>query len=114
MRVIVACAAEDTVHFKTAAMNKERHQPPWTLPPMPSLPNPLHFPEAEFLDEIQTKVLRVSLLAIHSHLYSFGFRFLFLQTHATSYSFHGSVTVQYTVTEKGGKPDRKQHPLLYG
>jgi hypothetical protein len=40
-------------------------------------------PEAEFLDEIQTKVLRVFLLAIHSHLYSFALRFLFLQTHAT-------------------------------
>ncbi len=43
--------------------------------------------EAEFLNEIQTKVSRVSLLAIHSHLYSFALRFLFLQTHATSYSF---------------------------
>jgi len=30
--------------------------------------------EAEFLDEIQTKVLRVFLLAIHSHLYSFALR----------------------------------------
>jgi hypothetical protein len=37
-------------------------------------------PEAEFFDEIQTKVLRVFLLAIHSHLYSFVLRFLFLQT----------------------------------
>ncbi len=44
--------------------------------------------EAEFLDEIQTKVLRVFLLAIHSHLYSFSLRFLFPQTHATSYSFY--------------------------
>jgi hypothetical protein len=43
--------------------------------------------EAEFLDKIQIKVLRVFLLAIHSHLYSFASRFLFLQTHATSYSF---------------------------
>jgi hypothetical protein len=42
---------------------------------------------AEFLDEIRTKVLRVFLLAIHSHLYSFALRFLFLQTHAISYSF---------------------------
>jgi hypothetical protein len=39
--------------------------------------------EVEFVDEIQTKVLRVFL----SHLYSFPLRFLFLQTHATSYSF---------------------------
>ncbi len=44
-------------------------------------------PEAEFLDEIQTKVLRVFLLAIHSHLYSFALRFIFLQTHATSSLF---------------------------
>jgi hypothetical protein len=34
--------------------------------------------QAEFLDKIQTKVLRVFLLAIHSYLYSFVLRFLFL------------------------------------
>jgi hypothetical protein len=28
--------------------------------------------EAEFLDEIQTKVFRVFILAINSHLYSFA------------------------------------------
>ncbi len=50
-------------------------------------------PEAEFLDEIQTKVFRVFLIAIHSHLYSFALIFLFLQTHATSYNFYSSVTV---------------------
>jgi hypothetical protein len=49
--------------------------------------------EAEFLDEVQTKVFRVFLLAIHSHLCSFAMRFLFLQTHGTSYSFYSSVTV---------------------
>ena len=49
--------------------------------------------EAEFLDEIQTKVLRVFLLAIHSDLYSFALRFIFLQNHATSYSFYSSATV---------------------
>ena len=41
------------------------------------------------MDEIQTKVLKVSLIAIHSHIYSF-------------------------VKEKEGKPDRKPYPLLYG
>ncbi len=51
------------------------------------------WPEAEFLDENQKKVLRVFLLAIHSHLYSFALRFLFLQTHATSYSFYSSFNV---------------------
>ncbi len=35
--------------------------------------------------------------------------FIFLQTHATSY-----VYLQYTVKEKGGKPDRKPYPLPYG
>jgi hypothetical protein len=35
-----------------------------------------------------------------------------LQTHATSYSFYG--TLLDTVKEKGGKPDRKPHPLPYG
>jgi hypothetical protein len=50
-------------------------------------------PETEFLNEIQTKDLGVFLLAIHSHLCSFALRFLFLQTHKTSYSFSSSVTV---------------------
>ena len=43
--------------------------------------------EAVFLDEIQRKVFRDFLLAIQSHFYSFALKFLFLQTHATSYSF---------------------------
>ncbi len=37
-------------------------------------------PEAEFMDEIQTKALSAFLLVILSHLYSFALRFLFLQT----------------------------------
>jgi hypothetical protein len=32
---------------------------------------------AEFLDEIHTKVLRVFIIAIQSHLYSFAFRDLY-------------------------------------
>jgi hypothetical protein len=64
------------------------------------------------LDEIQTIVFRVFLLAIHNHLYSFALRFLFLQTHATSYSFYSSVTV--FVKEKGGKPNRKLYTLPCG
>jgi hypothetical protein len=52
------------------------------------------------------------LLAIHSHLYSFGLRFLFLQSHETSYSFYSSVTIHSK--EKGGKPERKPNPLPYG
>jgi hypothetical protein len=39
-------------------------------------------PGTEFLDGI-----KVFLIAIHRHLYSFVLRFLFLQKHATSYSF---------------------------
>jgi hypothetical protein len=53
-------------------------------------------PEAEFLTEIQTKGLRVFLLAIHSHLYSFALRFLFLQTfYASSYIFLQTHTTSY-------------------
>jgi hypothetical protein len=69
-------------------------------------------PEAEFLNEIQTKVLRVFHIAIHSHLYSFALRFLFLQIHPTSYSFY--IVLLYTVKHKEGKPDGKPHPLPYG
>ncbi len=61
--------------------------------------------EAEFLDEIQTKVLRVFLRAIHSHLYSFALRFLFLQIHATSYVFSSD-------SRNRRKPERKPPPSL--
>jgi hypothetical protein len=52
------------------------------------------------------------LLAIHSHLYSFALRFLFLQNHATSYSFYNALL--YTVKETGGKPERKPLLIPYG
>jgi hypothetical protein len=75
--------------------------------------------EAEFLDGIQTKVLRVFLLAIRSHPYSFALKFLFLQTHATLYEFFklmqpltvSTVQLLYIVKEKGGTPDRIPYPL---
>jgi hypothetical protein len=65
-------------------------------------------PEAEFLDKIQTNnpILRVFLLAIHSHLYRFALRYL--QTHTTSYNFYSSQLL-YTVKGKGGKPDGKNY-----
>jgi hypothetical protein len=44
-------------------------------------------PEDEFLNEIQTNVLRVFLLVIHSLLYSFAWDFFFFKLHASSYSF---------------------------
>jgi hypothetical protein len=60
--------------------------------------------EAEFLDLIQTKVLRVFLLAFHS---THGTSYVFLQTHATFYIFVQFSYCTYTVKEKGKKPDRK-------
>jgi hypothetical protein len=65
--------------------------------------------EAEFLNDIQTKVIRVSLLAIQSHVYISALRFLFLQTYTTSYNFYSALL--YTVKQKGGKPYRKPHGL---
>ncbi len=47
-----------------------------------------------------------------SPLPSFALRFIFLQNHATSYSFYCALL--YTWKEKGGKPDRKPHLLPYG
>jgi hypothetical protein len=57
-----------------------------------------------------TKFSRVFLLAIHSQLYSFALRVLFLQKPLTV----SSVQLQYTVKEKEGKPDIKPYPLSYG
>ncbi len=66
------------------------------------------------MNEIQTKVFRVLLLGIHSHLYSFALRFVFLHTHTTSYSSMVFFCTVYTIKEKGEKPDRKPQPLPYG
>ena len=69
-------------------------------------------PEAEFLEEIQTKVLRVFLLASHSNLCSLELRFKFLKL--TQPLTVSTVQLLYTVKEKGGKPDRKPYHLSYG
>ncbi len=49
-----------------------------------------------YRDRIPDKVVRVFLISFHSSFYSFALRFLFLQTHATSYSFSSA-----TVHSKG-------------
>jgi hypothetical protein len=88
-----------------------------TLPLAPS-PSSLNRPEAEFLDEIDTKVPRVFFLAIHTYLYSFALRFLFLQTHTTSYVYlqtHATsistVQLLFTVKEKGGNLKENHTPF---
>jgi hypothetical protein len=81
-------------------------------------------PEAEFLDEIHTKVLGVFLLAIHSHLHILQ---LCLEFSISSNSLNllnissdfkplriSTVHLLYTVKEKVGKPDRKSCHLPYG
>jgi hypothetical protein len=68
-------------------------------------------PVADFLDEIQIKLLRVFLLAIHSHLYSFVLRFLLLQMHATSTV--STVQLLYTVKEKNLTENRTPFPVVY-
>ncbi len=51
------------------------------------------FAEAEFLDEIQSSKFSSLLFSdIYNLLYSFAVRFLFLQTHATSYSLKSLVS----------------------
>jgi hypothetical protein len=75
--------------------------------------NYFDWPEAEFLDKIPTKVFRVFLLAIHSHLYvqlSLEISIFKLSQPLTV----SSVQLLYNVKEKGGKPDRKPYPLPYG
>ncbi len=64
-----------------------------------------HSLEAEFLDKTQPKVSRVFLLIIHSSLLQVCLRFLFLQTHATSYSF---------CKGERRKTDKKTIPLSCG
>jgi hypothetical protein len=70
-------------------------------------------PEADLFDEIQTKVFRVFLHAIHSHLSTAlpGDFCFFKLTQPLPVS---SVQSLYTVKEKGGKYDRKPYPLPYG
>jgi hypothetical protein len=60
------------------------------------------------LDEIQTNVLRVFHLAIQSPLQ------FCLKIYISSNSRNLLQFLEYTVKEKGGKPDRKSCPLPYG
>jgi hypothetical protein len=55
--------------------------------------------EAAFLDEIQTKVLRVFLLAIHSHLYCIALGFLILHPHTTSYVYLQTYVTFYVILQ---------------
>ncbi len=61
--------------------------------------------EAEFLEKIRMKVLRVFFLVIHSQLYSFAWDFYF---------FKLTQPLTVSVKEKGGRPDKKPYPLPYG
>jgi hypothetical protein len=61
-------------------------------------------------NEIQPKVLRVFLLAIHSHLLSFALRFIFLLTHATSYSFFMVYAIHTETSSLKKSQDYAQKP----
>jgi hypothetical protein len=60
------------------------------------------------------KSLRVFFLAFHSRLCSFALRFIFLQTHATSYSFYSWVIVHCMQRRKEENMIENHTPLPYG
>jgi hypothetical protein len=64
------------------------------------------YQRGEFLDEIHTKVLRVFLLAIHSHLQRFAFFFKLTQPLKVS-----AVQLLYTVKEKEENMIEKHTPF---
>ncbi len=70
-------------------------------------------PEAEYMDEIQTKAWRVFLLAIHSHLYTFALRFLFLQNSRNLSQFLEFSCCTIIEKEKGGKSDKTIPPSIW-
>jgi hypothetical protein len=69
--------------------------------------------DTEFVDEIQTKVFRVFLLAIHSRLLQ-----LCLEISSNLRNLLGFLQFSYCTvvhcTGKKGKPDRKPYSLPYG
>ncbi len=71
----------------------------------------LNFLEAEFSQEIQTKVLELSSLLFT--VISTGFPWDFYFFRITQPLTISSVLLLYTVKEKGGIPDRIPHPLPY-
>ena len=68
--------------------------------------------EAEFFDEIRTKVLRVVLLAIHSHLLQLCLEISISSNSRNLLQFLGSV--KEGKEEKRGKTDSKPYLLPYG
>jgi hypothetical protein len=67
-----------------------------------------------FLEETQTKALRVFLLAIYSHLDSFALSEMSISSNSCNLLRISRFQLLYTVKEKGGKPNRKPFPLPYG
>jgi hypothetical protein len=61
----------------------------------------------------QLHFYRLCGTSMYSNVLGFALRCLFLQTQATSYSFY-TVRLLYTVSEKGGRPDKKPYPLPFG
>ena len=78
-------------NWKSTTVQRTRLVPKW---------NWCWQPKAKFLDEIQTEIFRVFLLAIHSLLYSSALRFLFLQTHTISYVFLQTHATSYVFLHK--------------
>jgi hypothetical protein len=88
------CGARSILRFLSHNSLSGGHQDQYqyTLTVVSVLQNTLQYTylytEADFLEEIQTKVVRVFIL-----LFTVALGYLFLQTHATSYSFYSSATV---------------------
>jgi hypothetical protein len=89
-------------HYRWAEATHHRHFHTGKLFLLPA-------PEAEFLDEIQTKVSRSSLLFTVTSLSWDFYAFKIIQPLAVY-----TVQLLYTVKEKGGNPDRKPYPFPYG
>jgi hypothetical protein len=85
------------------------------MDPEPVGPGPwFNCPEAEFLDEIQTKVLRVFLLAITVSSTALPWDFCFFRLTQPLTVFYSSVTVHCKGERRKIWKKRKPYPLPYG
>ncbi len=86
--------------------------PLYSLPPAKYTSPPVQqAAEAEFLDEIQTKGLRVFLLSFHPLQLCLE---IFISSNSRNLLHISTVQLLYTVQEKGEKPDGKPYLLPYG
>jgi hypothetical protein len=101
----------DIVVVKSWAKTKVQRRNMWRNPPLSAIPPPPTI-RGRILEQNSDKSFKSFPPCNSESPLQLCLDISISQTHATSYSLYSALL--YTLKEKGGKPDRKPHPLAYG